>query len=291
MELQQLRYAVAVADHHTFTAAAAACFVAQPSLSHAIRTMEAELGVELFRRIGRRTTLTAAGEAFLPAAREALRAVDTLRADVGAVTGVMAGHLDLVALPSLAVDPVTPLVGLFRVAHPAVTVRLAHRDNPSDLLYQVQSGDSEIGITELPVTTDRLHQLPLGRQELVAILPPGTTAPRRLALADLARRPLVTQPMGASTRDALTAAFASIRATPTIAVETDQRDALVPLVIAGAGTAVVPKPMADIARHQGAIVAPLRPALWRELGLVHRTTLSPAARAFINLTQNAASAG
>src|SRR6478735_661352 len=79
MELHQLRYAVAVVDQGTFTAAAAACFVAQPSLSQAVRQLERELGAELFARIGRRVRLTAAGEAFVPAAREALRAVETVR--------------------------------------------------------------------------------------------------------------------------------------------------------------------------------------------------------------------
>jgi LysR family transcriptional regulator, carnitine catabolism transcriptional activator len=284
MELHQLRYALAVVDQGTFTAAARVSFVAQPSLSHAIRTLESELGVELFHRIGRRTTLTAAGEAFLPAAREVVRAVATLRADVDAVAGVVAGHLDLVALPTLAVDPVTPLVGAFRTAHPAVTVRLAHPENTSELVGLVRSGDSEIGITDLPVTVERIRALPLGRQELVAILPPGSARPRRLDLAELARRPLVTQPTGTSTRDTLDTAFAAAGAAPTIAVQTDQREAIVPLVLAGAGAAVVPRPMAVAARRQGAVIASLRPALWRELGLIHRAaTLSPAAHAFVDL--------
>jgi len=57
-----------------------------------------------------------------------------------------------------------------------------------------------------------------------------------------------------------------------------------PLVLAGAGAAVIPKPMADIARRQGATVTPLHPRVWRQLGLIHRTaTLSPAAHAFIEL--------
>src|SRR5205823_2906066 len=160
--------ALAVADHGTFTAAAGACYVAQPSLSHAVRALETELGVELFNRLGRRATLTAAGEAFIPAAREVLRGLDTLRADVEAVAGIVAGHLDLVALPTLAVDPVTPLVGAFRAAHPGVTVRLAHPENTRELVSRVLSGQSEIGITELPVSAPRIATIVLGRQELVA---------------------------------------------------------------------------------------------------------------------------
>jgi LysR family transcriptional regulator, carnitine catabolism transcriptional activator len=286
MEVQQLRYVLAVVDNGTFTAAAAACFVAQPSLSHAVRTLEGELGVELFLRVGRRTTLTSAGEAFAPAAREVLRALDTLRADVDAVAGVVAGQLDLVALPTLAVDPVARLVGAFRTAFPAVTVRLAHPENSRELVTLVRSGVSEIGITELPLVAERILTRPLGRQELVAIFPPGTTRPRRLELAELARWPLVTQPTGTSTRDALDSALSTIDVRAAVAVETDQREAIVPLVLAGAGAAVVPKPMAVVARRQGAVVASLNPALWRELGLVHRAaTLSPAARAFVELAR------
>jgi len=283
MELHQLRYALAVVDHGTFTAAAAASFVAQPSLSHAIRALEQDLGVELFNRIGRRPVLTAAGEAFVPSAREVLRALDTMRADVDAVSGLIAGHLDLVALPTLAVDPVTPLVGAFRKRYPAVTVRLAHPESSTELVRRIQSGDSEIGITDLPVSGDRIVTRSLGRQELVAILPPDSVRPRHLTLEELATWPLVTQPPGTSTRDVLDAVFKAAGASPALAVETDQREALVPLVLAGAGAAVLPRPMARVARHQGAVMVSLQPRLWRELGIIHRAaTLSPAARAFLN---------
>jgi DNA-binding transcriptional LysR family regulator len=292
MELHQLRYALAVLDHGTFTAAAAACFVAQPSLSHAVRALERELGTPLFHRLGRRTSLTAAGEAFVPAAREVLRAIETVRAGVDAVIGVEAGHLDLVALPTLAVDPITPLVGAFRTAHPGVTVRLAHPEGTTELVGLVRSGSSEIGVTELPVTAERIATIPLGRQELVAVLPPGSPRPRHLELATLARRPLVTQRRGTSTRDALDGALAAVGAEATVAVETDQREAIVPLVLAGAGVAVVPRPMATLARRDGAVVVPLRPPLWRQLGLIHRDApLSPAARAFVALADGRRRAG
>ena len=73
MDLRQLGYVVAVVDHGGFTRAAAAMHVAQPSLSQAIRSLEAELGVELFRRIPQGTRLTSAGESLLGPARQTLR--------------------------------------------------------------------------------------------------------------------------------------------------------------------------------------------------------------------------
>ncbi|MCU1398363.1 MAG: transcriptional regulator [Acidimicrobiales bacterium] len=292
MELQQLRYTLAVVDTGTFTAAAEQCLVAQPSLSQSIRNLERELGVELFHRIGRRVVLTASGSAFADAARLALRAVDNVRIEVDAVRGLMAGTLDLVALPTLASDPVTPLVGAFRVAHPSVTVRLAHPDGTDDLMRSVAGGESELGITVLGPTEpseSRAGRHPLvshalGRQEIVAVLPPGSSRRSALRAGALAALPLVTNPVGTSTRTLLDSVLAAAGAVAQIAVETDQREAIIPLVIAGAGAALLPRSMAATATLHGAVVVALEPRLWRDLVLVHRDgVLSPAARAFVDI--------
>src|ERR1051326_5442830 len=109
MELRQMEYAVAVVEHGGFTRAADALFVSQPSLSQGVAKLETELGTPLFHRVGRRVVLTAAGEAFLEPARQVLRDVRTIRATVDAVSGLAAGQLDLVALPTLAVEPTARL--------------------------------------------------------------------------------------------------------------------------------------------------------------------------------------
>jgi len=284
MELQQLRYAVAVIETGSFTAAARQCFVAQPSLSQSVRNLERELGVELFQRIGRGFVVTAAGAAFADAARSALRAVENVRIEVDAVSGMIAGHLDLVALPTLSVEPVTPLVGAFRATHPGVVVRLAHPDGTADLARAVLAGESEVGITVLPLSGPGLVTHALGRQEVVAVLPPGSPRRRPIDAIALSRLALVTNPVGTSTRTLLDAVFVESGLAATIAVETDQREAIIPLVLAGAGAALLPRAMAVAARLQGAGVVALRPRLWRDLVLVHRPgKLSPAARAFCDL--------
>lgn len=76
MDLQQLRYVVAVAETRNFTRAAERCFVVQSALSHRVANLERELGVKLFARTSRRVELTPAGAAFLPAARQALEAAE-----------------------------------------------------------------------------------------------------------------------------------------------------------------------------------------------------------------------
>src|SRR5438309_7753772 len=113
MDLRQMEYAVAVVEYGGFTRAASACYVSQPSLSQGVAKLEAELGTPLFHRVGRRVVLTSAGEAFLEPARQVLRDVRTIRDAVDAVAGVDAGQLDLVALPTLAVEPAARLVAAF----------------------------------------------------------------------------------------------------------------------------------------------------------------------------------
>jgi DNA-binding transcriptional LysR family regulator len=287
MDLRQLRYVLAVVDHGGFTRAAAAIPVAQPSLSQAVRSLEAELGVELFHRTGRRVVLTAAGEAFVDGARQVERDMATLRAGVEAVRGVVAGRLDLAALPTLAVTPLADVIGRFRRAHPGVAIVVNEPEDPAAAAHAVARGAVELALTELPPPRPGLESVSLGRQELVAVLPPGTAVASRVSLTieTLASHPLVITPPATSSRRVVDEAFARAGVEPRIAVEVSHREALLPLVLAGAGACVLP---AALARGAGrrAVVRRLRPALAREIGLVHRPgPLSPAARALVELAR------
>jgi len=288
MELRHVEYVLAVIDHGSFTAGAAAVGVAQPSLSEGVRRLESELGVRLFDRIGRSVAVTDAGRAFEGPARSMLRQRATVLDAVGSVRALDTGTLDLVSIPTLAVDPLAPLVGRFRTLHPGVVVRVAEPEDASSLADQVADGHSEVGLTELPVHREDLVAITLARQEIVAVCPPGTTlpAPGRLPVSALAGMPLVATPPGKSTRDILDRALAAASVEPYIAVEISQREALVPLVLSGAGTTFLPRAMADTVGADGAVVARLVPALTRTIGLVHRANpLTPAARAFVELAR------
>lgn len=294
MQLQQLDYVLAVVDQGSFTAAARSLGVAQPSLSQGVRALEGELGAELFVRAGRQVRLTAAGEAFVGPARRALRDAATARAAVAEVAGLAAGRLDLVCLPSFAADPVAVLVGRFRREHPGVRVRIAEPEDPEALVDDVRSGASELGFAEFPLGDD-LVAVPLAAHDYVAIVPPGPAGPSTppaagaagsadepLALRSLADAALITTPPGTSTRRLVDEALAAAGVTPTIAVETDHREAMAPLVVAGAGVALTPRRLAESARALGAVVREITPPIVREVGIVHRPSpLSPAARAFL----------
>jgi DNA-binding transcriptional LysR family regulator len=289
MDSRKLAHFVAVADHGGFTAAAKAVFVSQPALSLAVKDLEVEVGASLFTRIGHRVSLTAAGSALLGPARQVLRDLETGRAAVAAVTGLLAGSLSLASLPTLAADPTAQMVGEFRRHHPGVRVDLAAPEDSEDLFTLVESGSCELGVTDALDVPGSLASISLGIQELVFILPPGSEGAGGDPLAALERAevPLVVAPAGTSTRRLLDRHIRDLGREPPLAVVSAQREAILPLVVAGAGAALVPEAMAFIAEQLGAVVARPNPPAVRDLVLVHPLgPLSPAASRFIELNMS-----
>jgi LysR family carnitine catabolism transcriptional activator len=285
MELRQLQHAVAVVDEGGFTAAADVVGITQPALSQSIAALERELGLPLFVR-GRQVTLTAAGEAFLGPARQVLRAAAAARDAAAEVGELRAGRLDLVALPTLAVDPLADLIGRFRAAHPGVAVRVAAPDLRVAVLDQVRRGDAELGLAEVVHDLGDLEVHPVASQEVVLVAPPGTrlAQSRRVPRPRLGDLDLVSTPVGTSTRALLDDACAGAGVEPRVVVETAHREALAPLVVAGAGAALLAAPQARQAAAGGAVVARLDPPLTRQVGFLHRRgPLSPAAQALLAL--------
>jgi DNA-binding transcriptional LysR family regulator len=261
--------------------------VAQPSLSQTLRALEAELDVELFHRAGRGLRLTAAGEALVGPARQVLRATDEARNTIAGVVELRTGTLEVAALATLAVDPMATLIGRFRERHPGIQVRVEEPDSADGVGALVRAGACELGAAHLPLEGPGLVTHPLGEQELLFVLPPGTSkrsGSGPLRAGALAEIPLVVSPPGTSTRLLLEQALATVGVTPQIAVQTAAREAIVPLVLAGAGAALLPAPLAREAGRRGAVVRGARPKITRPIGLIHREgLLSTAARAFLQM--------
>jgi DNA-binding transcriptional LysR family regulator len=287
MDLRQLGYVVAVVDHGGFTKAAAALHVAQPSLSQAVKALEAELGVPLFDRLGRTVRLTAAGRALLPAARQALHDVEIAREAVDAVRGVERGRLDLVSIPTLGVSPVADYIGAFRRAHPDVTVRLVEPDAVDAVAGSIAGGESEIGFTELPISDVTLVATELAEQEYVVVHHESLDVGEELTVRRLARLPLVTTTPGTSTRRLVDEAFQRAGRPPRIAIETDLREVITAIVQAGGGYSILPRAVGErmAERSPGDVrVAEVRPAITRRVGVIRRVgELSPAGQAFLAL--------
>lgn len=289
MDERRLRYFLAVVEAGSVTRAAARLRVAQPSLSQTLRSLERELGTELFDRVGRSMRVSAVGRQLVGPARHALRAMDEVRATVSGVGELRTGTLEVAALATLAVEPMARLIGQFRERHPGVEVRVHEPESADGVTAMVRQGLCELGATDLPLTADGLLAQPLGEQELVFVMPPGATEGSPLRARELAETPLVVGPPGTSTRTLLEQALAAVGVTPRIAVETAAREAIVPLVLSGAGAALLPASLAREARRRGAVMRPARPAITRRIGLVHRDgQLSAPADVFLTLAREEA---
>jgi LysR family transcriptional regulator, carnitine catabolism transcriptional activator len=296
MDERRLRYFLAIVDEGSVTLAATRQHVAQPSLSQALRGLEAELGVELFHRAGRGLRLSAAGAALVGPARQALAALDGVRDAAAEVATLLAGTLRIAALSTLAVDPLAELIGRFRRQHPGVALHVYEPEGAAAVSILVHDGECELGFAHLPLPREgRLRIRELGSQELRFVLPPDSAlAATEGALEPQTLRdiPLVVSPPGTSTRILLERALEAVEVIPRIAVQTAAREAIVPLVLAGAGAALLPDPLAREAERRGALVRSAQPPIVRQIGLVQREgRLSPAGRAFTALIAEQDGAG
>src|ERR1700720_2798436 len=124
MELDQLRYFVAVARAGNFTRAAEQEGVNQPSLSQQIRKLEDSLGAPLFERRGRSVRLTQAGERLLPEAQTLLRKAADVRQLVAELTKEVSGRLAVGAIPTVMPYWLAPKITSFQSHYPDVEVQL-----------------------------------------------------------------------------------------------------------------------------------------------------------------------
>ncbi len=284
VERRQLEYFLAVVDHGSFTAAAVSLYVSQPSLSQSIRALESELGTELFARLHRGVRPTPAGEALIAPARQALRSLTTARSLVHDVIGLTAGSLDLAVLPALTVDPLAPVIGAFRRRAPGVSLTISQPERILAIHELVLSGECEIGVADQRTRdSDELEMEVISRQELLAVLPPGTqVAPTvRLTWDDMLEGGLIAGRRGTLVRDLAERWAARSGRDLRLAIELDRRETSLHLVLAGAGVAILPTPLADTARSLGAVVRPLQEDAPRTISVCwRRGPLSPAAIAF-----------
>ncbi|MBA8824303.1 DNA-binding transcriptional LysR family regulator [Saccharopolyspora lacisalsi] len=288
MERRELEYFLAIAEHGSFTGAAQALRVAQPSLSHAIGALEQKLGGRVFHRLAQGVSLTPAGEALAEPARQVLRDLDTAGDSVRQVLGVTGGRLDIVAQTTLAVDPLAALVGQFLRDRPLVSIHISDPELGSDITGSVRAGECELGMIDSHSPVREMDSMVLPGREIFAVLPPwwSSSERARISVAELAALDFVTTPEGTATREVIEDVVGTRSAPPRVAVETAHQAMIVPLVLAGAGATLLPRSMAQDAAQQGAVVLPLRPRVVRRGVLFWRSgPLSPAAAEFVELAR------
>lgn len=285
VELQQMRYVVAVAETLSFTRAAERCHVVQSALSHQVARLEQELGARLFDRTSRRVRLTPAGAALLPAARQCLAAAEHAVAEVAAVAGEIRGRLAVGVIPTVAAVDIPDALREFRARYPHVRIGL--RVGASDeLVERVSRDDLDVALLGLPETArpKGVRSYELARDQLVAVVAPShpLAEAHEVDLRRLSAEEFVDFTSGTPGRAQSDQAFAAAGIDRQVAFEVTAADLMVRLVQRGLGVAMLPS--AYMPQVTGLVSIPVTDAPARIEHLVwSRTTITPAAAAFLTI--------
>ncbi|MBD9478422.1 DNA-binding transcriptional regulator OxyR [Pseudoxanthomonas sp. PXM02] len=192
MNLRDLKYLVALADHKHFGRAAAACYVSQPTLSTQIKKLEDELGVPLVERAPRKVMLTPAGRDAADRARRIVAEVEQMKEAARRSQDPEAGTVRLGIFPTLGPYLLPHVVPRIRARFPHLELLLV--EEKSDvLLSRLREGRLDAGLLALPVTDDQLHTEFLFEEPFVLAVPESHPLARRdsLSLAELSQQQLL----------------------------------------------------------------------------------------------------
>ncbi|HLO84560.1 MAG TPA: LysR family transcriptional regulator [Nostocaceae cyanobacterium] len=185
MKISQLKAIVAVAEHGNFSEAALELQLTQPAISHAIATLEDELGVPLFARGRYGAVLTPAGERILYHARQAMQHLEMMQREADLHKGLHGGHVRIAAFRSVATHLLPKAIAQFHDQFPEVAVTIIECPAFTEVEHCLREGRADIGITCLP-TTDEFITWEILRDEFVALLPPQAKIQSKITWEDIA---------------------------------------------------------------------------------------------------------
>lgn len=241
MEMQQLRYVVAVARTGTFSRAAAQCRVSQPSLSQQIQKLEDELDERLFDRRKRATKLTAHGEMFLHRAVRILAEVDAAKREAADARDLLRGTLTVGVLPTIAPYLLPDVMRQFTERFPGVEI-VVQEDTTARLLKLAHEYEIDFALASQPIQDERLQVKELFAEELLLALPPGhpLTRKRTVAFADLDGERLIVMKEGHCLGGQVLGFCESRDLKPRISFRSAQLETVQALVCAGLGLSLIP---------------------------------------------------
>jgi DNA-binding transcriptional LysR family regulator len=194
VKLSQLRSLVAVAKHGNFSEAALHLEISQSAVSHAIASLEEELGVVLLSRGRHGATLTPIGEQIVCHAQDILGLVEVIGKEARLSKGLQGGHVRLVSFRSAATHLLPAVIAQFRQRFPAISVTLMEGRGDDQVEQCLREGRADIGLICLPPAED-LQTWELMRDEYVALLPPDAQlSGERLTWEQLSSYPLIMPP-------------------------------------------------------------------------------------------------
>ena len=284
MDLASLNAFIAIAETGSFSLAGERLHLTQPAVSKRLASLESQLDVRLFDRLGREISLTEAGRALLPRAYQILNVLDDTRRALTNLNGDISGRLSLATSHHIGLHRLPPMLRAFTRAYPEVTLDIRFLD--SEIAYdEVLHGRAELAVitlapqTAAPIRASKVWDDPLD----FVVAPEHPLAHKRdVSLADIADFPAVFPGGNTFTHHIAQRLFEREGLTPNIAMSTNYMETIKMMVSIGIAWSVLPRTMLD----EQVVRLPLPGIqLSRQLGYITHTerTLSNAAKAFMAL--------
>lgn len=249
MELQQLRYFVAVAHLGNFTRAAEKCYVAQPSLSQQIIKLERELGGPILDRTGRKVRLTDRGRALYERAVEILAAVDNAKRAMAEDDGT--GQVRVGAIPTVAPYLLPTLLKRFLHQFPKAEVTVFENVTR----YTIQAcleGELDLGLLALPVSDERLVVEPILTEELLLAMQTGhpLSRSRSVRMTDIANERFILLSEAHCLGEQIISFCKQQSCVPAVSCQSAQLLTVQELVALGHGVSLIPRMAVDADKSQ-----------------------------------------
>jgi len=242
METKQLRTFLTIVDTESFTRAGRRLGLSQSAISQQIGALERQLGVKLLRRTGTGAKPSAAGEILVHYARQVVRKIDEAQRVLADFESNGAGVLRIGAGGAACHFLLPSILKELRSDYPKVDLQVVSGPTQTTV-ERLLDGELDLGVLTMPVVHNRLRVLPLGRDELVAIV--GTDHPwsarRRVQAEDFAEQPLLIYERRSQTFRLIERVLLEAGVFPQVSMEMDHLEAVTAMVRDGLGVAIVPR--------------------------------------------------
>lgn len=270
MNLKDLKYLVALAEHKHFGKAAEACFVSQPTLSAQIKKLESFLGAPLVERAPRNVSLTPLGERVLERARHIVADVDQLVEMARRSDNPLSGELSLGVIPTVGPYLLPKVVSQIGQDLPELALRLIE-EQTSVLLDKLQAGDIDCALLALPVEATSLKSIELYSEDFIFATAEGGKQRAAPNLKKLPADSLILLNEGHCFRDQALEVCDTSGATENAMYRATSLETLRSMVALGRGDTLLP--VLASSKNDGLQLSPFKsPAPNRKIGLVFRAS-------------------
>jgi len=290
MQIETFKIFRDLAESGSFSRAAVTNGITQSAVSQQIRALEQRFHVTLIERTRRTFALTAQGEAFLGASREIVDVFEHLDERLKCLTNIIEGQLRVGVIYSIGLHELPSYIKAFRVAHPAVEVRVEYRRS-WEIYGAVLEGDVDMGLVCYPAKKKGLLALPFVNDRLVMICHPHHPLAGRssVSLGDLEGERFISFEPDQPTRKVIDRAFRDQNIHVHHAIEFDNVETVKRAVEIENGISIVPSSTVrqEVENDALAAVQIVSPEMWRPLGILLKRdrARSPALREFVALLQ------